>query len=74
MFQDRETAEAWIGRIGASGMLLRYPVDVGVHEWAVASGLFAPRGAHETAPEFIENFSSTRQEHYHYDGGALAAA
>lgn len=71
---ERTVAEAWITRMGTSGTLMRYPVNLGVYAWAVASGLFVPREQSERSPEFIESFSSVHQEHYHYDRGRLSAA
>jgi hypothetical protein len=67
-------AEAWIDTHALSGTLMRYAVDVSAYDWATANGVFVPlRDEHKRA-EFIESFSSTRQEHRHYDKGELAAA
>ena len=73
VFLDFELAEDWIRRHGTSGTLTRYPVNTGVYEWAVTQGYFKPRKEEYTTPSFIESFSSTRQEHCHYDRGQLAA-
>lgn len=74
VFSELARAEAWIARVSASGTLLRYPVDVGVYEWAVATGRYAPRDGADELPEFVESFSSARQEQRHYHRGALSAA
>ncbi len=58
-----------------------YPIDRGSYQWAIAQGHFTPRKPHHATPDFIANFSSAHQEHYHYYKGlsgeaatALAAA
>ena len=73
VFVSLELGEEWIRRNNASGTLTRYPVNVGVYEWAIANGFFKPKKAEHTQATFIESFSSTRQERYYYDQGQLAA-
>ena len=68
-FTSRDRAEAWIAQHGLSGVLTRYPVDVGVFDWAIDSGLFEPRKPHESAPSFIGGFTTASQEHDHYEDG-----
>jgi len=66
-FTGREAAERWIQQHRLSGTLTAYPVDVGVYDWAVAGGHFAPERDDQRSPEFIQRFSSATQEHYHYE-------
>jgi hypothetical protein len=68
-FSSREAAERWIHQHRLSGTLTVYPLDVGVYDWAVAAGHFAPKRDDQRAPEFIQGFSSASQEHYHYEDG-----
>ena len=68
-FSSREEAERWIQKHRLSGCLTAYPIDVGVYDWAVAAGFFAPKRDDQRAPEFIQCFSSASQEHYHYEEG-----
>jgi hypothetical protein len=68
-FASRETAERWIQQHRLSGTLTAYPVDVGVYDWAVAGRHFVPKRDDQRAPEFIQQFSSATQEHYHYEDG-----
>jgi hypothetical protein len=69
VFTSRESAERWIQQHGLSGTLTAYPVNVGAYDWAVDNGRFAPKGAEQRSPEFIQRFSSASQEHYHYENG-----
>ena len=69
VFTSREAAERWIRPHRLSGTLTAYPVDVGVYDWAVSVGHFAPTRNDQRAPEFIQRFSSASQEHYHYEDG-----
>ncbi len=77
VFSTRAQAEAWIAEHGLSGTLTAYRVDTGSYQWAIAQGGFTPRKPHHTLPDFIANFSSAYQEHYHYYkglGGEAATA
>ena len=69
VFTSREAAETWLSSHKLSGTLTAYPVDVGVYDWAVAGGHFAPNRDDQRSPEFIQRFSSATQEHYHYEDG-----
>lgn len=69
VFADRDTAEAWIAQHKLSGVLTRYPLNIGAYDWAVARGSFTPKRPHHTSAEFIGTFSSAVQEHYHYRHG-----
>lgn len=67
VFTTRELAEAWIKQHQLEGTLTAYPLDVGVYDWAISNGSFTPqREDHQTA-QFIANFSSAAQEHYHFE-------
>ncbi len=69
VFTGREAAERWIQQHHLSGTLTAYPLDVGVYDWAVARGHFAPKRDDQRSPEFIQRFTSATQEHYHYEDG-----
>jgi len=69
VFTTRESAETWIARHGLSGLLTRYPLDVGVYDWAIARGVFQPKRPDQTEPRFIARFSSAYLEHHHYTDG-----
>ena len=67
VFTARDSAEAWIARHRLSGVLTKYPLDVGVYEWAIGCGAFKPKRPDQSQPRFIGRFSSASLEHYHYD-------
>ena len=72
VFSTREKAEAWIAERRLSGMLTRYPLDMPVYDWAIASGAFKPKQPYQSEPRFIAQFSSASLEHYHYADGVPA--
>jgi hypothetical protein len=74
VFSTREAAEAWIARHHLSGTLTRYPLDLGVYDWAVGLGHLRPVRDDQTTPEFIARFSSASQEHDHYEHGRAAGS
>ena len=71
VFTTRDRAETWIASEKLSGVLTKYPLDIPVYEWAVASGAFRPTRPDQSEPQFIGRFSSASQEHYHYTDGTL---
>jgi hypothetical protein len=72
VFTTRELAEAWIAGHRLTGVLTKYPLDVGVYEWAISVGAFKPKRPDQSEPRFIGRFSSASMEHYHYTDGAHA--
>jgi hypothetical protein len=68
IFSSRALAEAWIERHQLRGTLTAYPLDVSVYDWVKERGYFEPKREEQARPEFIANFSSAYQEHYHYGG------
>jgi hypothetical protein len=70
-FSSRPIAEEWIARRGLSGVLTKYPVDVGAFDWAVRTGSFKVKRPEQETPSFVGRFSSAGQEHYHYEDGRL---
>ena len=71
VFTARELAETWIARHRLTGVLTKYPLDVGVYEWAIECGAFKPQRPDQSGPQFIGGFSSASLEHYHYFGGTM---
>jgi hypothetical protein len=69
VFTSRDRAEAWIADNELDGVLTLYPLDVGIYEWAIASGLFTPKKADHSTPRFIGSFTTASQEHDHYEQG-----
>lgn len=69
VFTSREKAEAWIAHHRLSGVLTRYPLDDGVYDWAVSSGVFRPSRDDQRSSGFIGRFSSASQDHDHFEDG-----
>lgn len=67
VFTERHLAEEWIKRNGLQGTLTAYPLDVSVYEYAIQEDWFTPKKDDHKTPEFIANFSSAAQEHYHFE-------
>jgi hypothetical protein len=74
VFSTRERAEAWIAEHQLTGCLTKEPVDVGVYEWAISVGAFAPKRPEHAAPDFVGRFSSASMEHCHYEDGVNLGA
>jgi hypothetical protein len=70
IFTTLEAAEAWIAEKRLSGVLTLYPLDTGVHEWAIARGWFAPRQEKHSSAEFIGSFTTASMPHHHYEQGS----
>ncbi len=69
VFSSMRIATEWIEKHGLTGVLTKYPVDVGVYDWATQNGLFTAKKDHETSTKFIQRFTTTSQEHYHFENG-----
>ncbi|WP_395736540.1 hypothetical protein [Prosthecobacter sp.] len=67
VFRLRDQAESWIAEHSLTGVLTRYPVDVGSYDWAVKNGHIKPKDEHDS--NFIGSFSSASFEHHHYENG-----
>jgi hypothetical protein len=68
-FTTREFAEQWIAKHKLSGVLTKYPIDVGVYDWAIENHKFTPKKENQFTPDFIGGFTTAGQEHYHYSDG-----
>lgn len=69
VFKNVEKAEEWIVANKLSGILTKYPLDIGVYEWAIQNDLFSVKKEEQKQPEFIGKFSSASQDHFHYENG-----
>jgi hypothetical protein len=69
VFRDKDTALEWIAKYQLTGVLTRYPIDVGVYDWAVENGFFTPKKEKHRSPQFIGSFTTAGQEHYHFENG-----
>jgi hypothetical protein len=69
VFTTRAAAEEWIAGHRLTGCLTKYPLDIGVYEWAIERGAFKLKHEYQTEPKFIGRFSSASMEHDHYEDG-----
>lgn len=67
VFTTRELAESWIALHKLTGVLTKYPLDVGLYEWAIGSGAFKPKRPDQSESRFIGRFNSASLEHHHYE-------
>jgi hypothetical protein len=69
VFSSREAAVEWIAEHHLTGMITEYPVDVGVYDWAIATGSFHPGKPEHSSSGFIGRFTTAAQEHEYFTGG-----
>ena len=69
IFVSLARAEEWITKIGASGMLTLYPIDISVYDWALQKGFFKPKDEFQRTQAFIGTFTCAQQQHLHYEDG-----
>ena len=72
VFSSLAIAEEWIKQHRLTGILTKYPLDVGIYEWTVSKGYFNPKREDQKTPQFIARFSSAYQEHFHYEDGSTS--
>lgn len=70
VFGSPYRAEEWITRHRLTGTLTRYPVDIGIYEWAIENQHFTPKTEEQRSPAFIGRFTSATLEHWHYEDGS----
>jgi hypothetical protein len=69
VFSSRESAVRWVAEHRLTGMITEFPVDVGVYDWAVATGTFRPSKPLHSSSGFIGGFTAAAQEHGHFTEG-----
>ena len=73
VFSNRTDAENWILKNNLTGLLTKYPLDVGVFDWALDNDLLniKPHKVEEKSsnPKFIGGFTTASQDHFHYENG-----
>ena len=52
-----------------TGVLTKYPIDIGVYDWAIEHDLFIPKEDKHKHPSFIGSFTSASMDHYHFLDG-----
>lgn len=69
VFTEKSKAHTWIIQHKLSGTLTLFPMNDGLYDWTIKNKYFESKNTHETSPEFIQNFSCSNLEHYHYENG-----
>jgi hypothetical protein len=69
VFLSLHKAESWVAHHKLTGVLTRYPLDMGSFDWAEANGFVNERLLSKADPDFIGSFSSASFEHFHYEDG-----
>ncbi len=64
-------AKIWIEKHKLTGVLTKYPIDVGVYDWAINEKVFSVKKDKHSSPEFIGGFTTASQEHFHFEDGFL---
>lgn len=68
VFESQQDAQSWISKESISGTLTKYPVGIPVYDWALSNNYFKIKDK-IISPNFIANFSSASQEHFHFADG-----
>lgn len=73
IFEELEIAEKWIDKNSLTGMLTKYPINIGVFDWAELEGLITMTKEElierRKEPNFIGSFTIAFMTHYHYKDG-----
>ena len=69
VFWDKNAAEQWITNNMLTGVLTKYPIGISVYDWAIKNGHLKIKSEKDVSSEFIGRYSSSAQEHIHYENG-----
>lgn len=69
IFTEFDLAKAWIEKNKLSGILNKYPINIGIYDWAVLNEFFVPKTTEQQEARFIEGFSCASIEHWHFEYG-----
>lgn len=69
VFLEKSMADSWISENLLSGLLTRYPINVGLYDWAMHMRYFTPKRDDQRSPSFIGKFTCAYLKHYHYENG-----
>ena len=73
VFLEKDSAIVWVSKHKLSGVLAKYPVDIGIYDWALKMHYFVPKRDDHRGPEFIGKFSCASLEHFHFESGLALA-
>ncbi|MFP3994575.1 hypothetical protein SHV74_08455 [Pseudomonas capeferrum] len=69
LFTSLENAKTWIKHNKLTGVLTRYPVNIGVYDWAIEKNYFHPTEDKHNSPSFIGSFTCASMNHLHFEDG-----
>ena len=72
VFTSEVLAEKWIRTNQLTGVITKYPVDVGTFDWAREQGFLSEKVIKRTEPDFIGSFTSAGFDHFHFENGERA--
>lgn len=72
VFTTLENAKEWIEKYSLSGILNKYPTDIGIYDWAIKEDFFTIKNDYQKESEFIQRFTCASIEHFHFEDGKLA--
>jgi hypothetical protein len=72
VFTTFKNAEDWIKKYSLSGILNKYPLDIGIYDWAIEKDFFTIKNEYQKESKFIQRFTSASMEHFHFENGNLA--
>ncbi|MCH2043649.1 MAG: hypothetical protein MK212_05865 [Saprospiraceae bacterium] len=72
-FENLADAEHWIQQNKLTGVLSKYPLNMGVLDWAIANDIVNMKpeklALKQKDPNFVGGFTSASMEHHHYENG-----
>ncbi len=71
IFTTLLNAKEWIEKHSLNGILNKYPVDMGVYNWAIKENFFTIRNEYQKESKFIQRFTCASMEHFHFEDGKL---
>lgn len=72
IFTTLDNAKEWIEKYSLSGILNKFPIDMGIYDWAVKEDLFSIKRQYQKESAFIQTFTCASMEHFHFENGKLA--
>lgn len=69
VFSTKEKAVKWIEKSGVSGVLMKYPLNVSLYEWAIKAGFFTPKNEMHESGEFIQSFTCASIVDFRFENG-----
>ncbi|WP_339493156.1 MULTISPECIES: DUF7710 domain-containing protein [unclassified Pseudomonas] len=69
LFISLEDAKDWVNHNKLTGILTKYPVNIGIYDWAIKNSLFRPTEDKHNSSSFIGSFTCASMDHLHFEDG-----